>query len=365
MKSSLISSLYLVIMAGGSGTRLWPLSRQKNPKQFLKVGADRSLVQETADRLIPPFHSDHLYIVCGNSHAQGMKEHFPNLNPTHFLLEPCGRNTAAAIALAAQVLQRKNPEAILVVLPADHKIPSEDLEAFQSLILEAAQFAQTKRGLMTLGIRPTFPATGSGYIQQGLKVAEGAPPIYQVSQFREKPDESTAQQYLESGNFLWNSGMFVWRAQDYLKAYAQFLPNDFNLIQQVEGEPGSTAFHQSIEKIYPQLTSISVDYAILEKSKEVYTLPAFFQWDDVGSLASLAKYFPKTGSENHHFGQASFYQSQNNFTHTDQGTIACIGVDDLIVIRQGDAVLVVPRERSEEVKGLLDLMKQEKKEKFL
>ncbi len=348
--------LYLIILAGGSGTRLWPLSRKNFPKQFFKLGGKESLVRETLTRCLPLVNAQQTYIVCGTEHAQLVQKEFPELDSSHFLLEPCAKNTAAAIALAASTLLKKDPEAILAVLPADHKILNKNL--FQDLLQVGAEYAQRSESLVTLGVSPRFPATGYGYIQHGARVSTEGAPLYQVKSFREKPDLEVAKNYIQSGDYFWNSGMFIWRADTYWKAYQKFLPEDAALL-------GAVKSKQDLELTYSKLTSISVDYAILEKYESVVVIPANFDWDDVGSLQSLARYYPQDEAGNHFQGDEAAEDASGNLLLTDQGIITCLGIHDLIVIRQGDAVLVLPKERSEEVKKILEEIKQKGLERYL
>ncbi len=357
-------NIHLVILAGGSGTRLWPLSRQNLPKQFLKIGSSVSLVRETADRLNSLVSIDQLWIVCGESHQSEMKKHFPELNDEQILLEPCARNTAAAIALAAKSLRRKNPEAVMVVLPADHKIKNLN-HPFEKLITDGVEFAVQKKCLMTLGIRPSYAATGYGYILKGERSAHSASHIFKVDRFQEKPDLKTADFYLKSKNYFWNSGMFIWKADDYLEAYQRFLPKDSELLNQLPENLASAEGKSRLEKIYSKLSSISVDYAILEKSDSVYVIEADIDWDDVGSLASLAKYFPNDSKKNATDGEVVLLDSKENLVLSDQGVVACLGVENLIVIKNRESVLVLPKERAEEVKKILEELKREGDEKYL
>ncbi len=271
-----------------------------------------------------------------------MQNDFPELNPSQFLLEPEAKNTAAAIALAAYHLNKIDPDGTMVVLPADHKILQ--IENFQRVLNEASALAQTQELLVTLGVTPHFAATGYGYIQKGENIGKA----FQVKQFKEKPDLKTAEEYIKSENYYWNSGMFVWKIKSYLDAYQEFLPKDAEQFSKP----------QALAQTYSQLSSISVDYAILEKSKNVAVIPAHFDWDDVGSLSSLAKYFPEDEIKNCGSGKIISKDAKNNLFISDSGVLACLGVEDLIVIRDKDAVLVLPKERCEEVKSLLEEIKK-------
>lgn len=357
-----MNSNYLVILAGGSGTRLWPLSRKNFPKQFLKVGSSESLVRETMTRLKDLVPFENVLIVCGEDHLALMKKEFPEFSSDQFILEPCGRNTAPAIALAAQVLIRKNPDAAMVVLPADHKIPSSSQKAFQDKISKALFYARENGGLLTLGIQPTYPATGYGYIQQSEEVAPG---LFKVKQFREKPDLKTAEQYVASGEYYWNSGMFVWKAAEFWKNYEKFLPPDAQLLSSLDYPLNTESGKKKLQEIYPRVTSISVDYAVMEKSSSVFMMKSDFEWDDVGSLQSLFKYFPQNNGRNACEGQVFTVDASGNLLMSDEGVIACLGMQNTVVIRNKDSVLVLPLERSEEVKLLLEELKKSKKDSVL
>jgi len=361
----MIPNLTPVILAGGSGTRLWPLSRKSKPKQFLALGASVSLIREAVVRVGNLAPRENFLIVAGASQESLLRREFPNWDEPRFLFEPCGRNTAAAIAWAAQVALRRNPKAVLAVLPADQKIPEADHPLFQEILHEAATHAERHGGLITLGLKPRFPATGYGYIQQGERIGGSRHPVHRILSFREKPDAATAERYLKEGGYSWNSGMFVWRAADYLKAYAAFLPRDAALFRELPEDSKGPGAEEAIRRIYPALTSISVDYAILEKSDEIAMVPATFDWDDVGSLQSLTRYFPRDPSGNAVSGKTVALDAKDNLVLSDRGLIACLGVSGLAVIREGDAVLVIPLERSEEVKRLLEEMKKEGKEEYL
>jgi len=356
------NSNYLVVLAGGSGTRLWPLSRKAFPKQFLKLGSSESLVRETVTRLRELVPWRNVLIVCGADHAALMKAEFPEFQPDQFILEPCGRNTAPAIALAAQVLMRRDPEAAMVVLPADHKIPEASHRAFREMIAQALAYSREPGGLLTLGIKPHYPATGYGYVHQGEDLAPG---LYKVREFREKPDLPTARKYLESGDYFWNSGMFIWKASEFWRNYEKHLPSDAQLLASLGGGPGSAAWDERLGELYPRVTSISVDYAVMEKSDEVRMMKASFEWDDVGSLQSLLKYFATDERGNASGGKSASVDAGGNLLISDQGVIACLGVDNLAIIRDKDSVLVLPLERSEEVKRVLEELKKKRADEVL
>ncbi len=359
------SSLYPLILAGGSGTRLWPLSRQDFPKQFLKIGSPDSLVRETVLRLFPLISWESVRIICGKNHEKMMRHEFPEFHRNQFLLEPVGRNTAAAIALAAYLLLKKDPQAILWIFPADQKILEKDHPVFRETLEAGTHLVRERGGFLTLGVQPTFPATGFGYLHQGEKIQEGSHPVYRLKEFREKPDFETAERYLQSGEYFWNSGMFLWKASDFWKAYETYLPEDARLMQQLPDSPDASDWEEKIHLIYPRLTSISVDYAILEKSPEVYMIPARFAWDDVGSLKSIFRYFPQEGDQNAVEGNAVTLDAHHNLILSDEGVVACLGVENLVIIRNKDAVLILPQDRSEEVKRLLEEMKNQGLNKVL
>lgn len=355
------NSNYLVVLAGGSGTRLWPLSRKNFPKQFLKLGSEESLVRETVTRLKDLVPSENVLIVCGKDHCDLMKAEFPEFSSSQFVLEPCGRNTAPAIALAARILLEKDPEAAMVVLPADHKIPESSHKAFQKMMAQALKYCREMKGLITLGIQPHYPATGYGYIQQGDELVPG---LYKVKRFREKPDLATAQQYLESGEYFWNSGMFIWKAAEFWKNYEKHLPPDALILSSL-GNRDASNWQQKLEELYPRMTSISVDYAVMEKSNSVQMMKASFEWDDVGSLQSLVKYFKEDKNQNAVQGKTASVDASGNLLISDEGVIACLGVQNLIILRDKESVLVLPLERSEEVKQLLEELKKNRLDEVL
>jgi mannose-1-phosphate guanylyltransferase len=357
MQDSPNPDIQVVILAGGRGTRFWPASRRSQPKQFLPIGKEQSLLAATCERLsgwIPP---EQIWIVTGEAHTQASAEVCPSI-PTHQILaEPCGKNTLPAIALANAHITRKNPDAVQIVLPADHIVAPK--AAFQDLLDTAVRTAQERpEALITLGIRPTHPATGFGWIEVGeeqvCSATQGATKTkaHAVQRFVEKPDAERALQYLESGQFLWNSGMFVWSSSAISSALSQYAPGTH---QALKNAPELT----DLRPIYDTLESASIDTAILEKAEQVLVFPADLSWSDVGSWESLTEVVPADSQGNHTDGGGDLIalDAHNCIVHTPPETlISLLGVENLVVVRAGNAVLVAPRDRGQDVRMLVDLL---------
>jgi len=358
MSSSQKPALNGVILAGGSGTRLWPLSTQAKPKQFLKLASDRSLIQQTADRLSPLVDSKNLWVVCGRAHAQGMKRDLPEMPEGQILVEPQAKNTAAAIALAAIALRERDPKAVMVVLPADHSIPRDDWEKFRQTLDFGARLARDKGVLVTLGIKPRDPATGYGYIEKGEVLTEGTEPRFKVRSFREKPDAKQAQEYFSSGNFFWNSGMFLWSVETYLAELAKHLPATAKAFEELSGHLGKNDWEAALQKAFSMVENISVDYAVMEKSERTVVLPAAFAWDDVGSYSSFEEILPADAQGNHFQGEIVTLDSANNIVLSSGTPIALIGVQGLIVVQTPQGVLVLPKEREQDVKKVVEALRE-------
>jgi mannose-1-phosphate guanylyltransferase len=356
-------NVYVAIMAGGGGTRFWPWSRQERPKQVLPIVSHRSMIWETVDRLRPFIPPEKIFIVTARSQAEGLHREVPHIPPSNLLLEPVGRNTAPCLCLSALHIQKKNPQAVMIALPADHFIA--DCPGFLRTLRAAVEFAANQDFLITLGVRPTEPETGYGYIQKGqiLGMAEGMP-VFRAKAFREKPTLAKARAYLRKGDYFWNSGMFIWQAGVFLEAAKKFLPRLYGEMMPLQDSLGTPRERKALEKIYLQTQSMSVDYGIMEKADNVALIEAQFSWNDVGSWAALGKIWPKDDKGNALRGGARLgrekvlaIDSSGCLIHGEEKLITVIGLKDMIVVEAGNAFLVCPRERAQEVRSVLQELK--------
>ncbi len=343
--------LHPVIIAGGSGTRLWPLSRGAYPKQFLNLtGGQGTMLQETITRLQGVDHEVPI-VVCNEEHRFIAGEQLRQIGIEHngIILEPCGRNTAPAICLAAFQALESDENASLLVLAADHLI--KDASAFRKVI-ESAHHSITSGQLVTFGIVPTEAATGYGYIQtEGLEKGT----LNKVVNFVEKPDSKTAQAYLDDGNYLWNSGMFMFSAKDYIAELEQHRPDIVRACQLAwEGKAPDLEFIRVDEEAFKSCPSESVDYAVMEATKQAFVLPLDVGWNDLGSWSSLADVLPPDANGNVFNGDVIAHESQNNYVHTEDKLVTILGVDDLVVVNTKDAVLVTNKEQAQNVKSIVN-----------
>lgn len=358
--------LYAVIMAGGSGTRFWPASRQKRPKQLLTLTGERSLLQQTVDRLAHLTPPERVLVVTGGMHADEVLKQLPELPPENVLAEPMGRNTAAACGLAAAWVARRDPRAVCLVLPADHLIIDEAL--FISTLSRAAELAGAQDVLVTLGLTPRFPATGFGYIETGEVMDPEPPAISQVAAFHEKPDLATAEQYLESGRHLWNSGMFAWRAEVLLDELNSHLPKLSQGLADLAPSLGAPEQGPALERVYPGLPSISVDHGVLEKSSHLRVVKADFGWSDVGSWEAMSELWDMDhhGNANQE-GKDKIHpvDSRGNLVSAGERLVALLGVENLVAVVTDDVLLIAPRSRCQEVGRLLEELKVNGREEYL
>lgn len=345
--------LHTVVMAGGSGTRFWPVSRKELPKQFLKLFGDRSMIQQAVDRCESLAPADRTWIVTGAAHAEETQRQLPALSRSHILVEPCGRNTAPCIGLAALRLMMDDPEAVMLVTPADHVIqPTSEFVAAVRRAIDTVQ--QQPEKLCLFGIVPTRPATGYGYIERGQPLPD-VDRVFQVVRFREKPNQETAQEFLEAGTFLWNSGIFVWRADTILRALAQYQPELSAGLNRIRERTPAEGFSAAMAAEFASLPSISIDYAVLEKSRAVCVLEAPFGWDDVGSWAALSRLHPQDAQGNTALGKFVGLETSGCTVYsTGNHLIATIGLSDCVVVHTPDATLVA---RLDDEAQLRDLIK--------
>lgn len=351
--------LYPVIMAGGSGTRFWPLSRRKNPKQFLPLVSKRPLIAETADRLKGLAPLKQSYVVCGPLHAKGVLKSVKGLPKANVVVEPVARNTAPAIGLATLRVAQKDPDAVLVVLPSDQHVA--DVKSFQAALQTAAQLAEQGH-IVTLGIKPTRPETGYGYIHQGAPLAGGG---FTVRAFKEKPDVATAAQYMASGDYLWNAGIFVFQAKTMLDAIAEHAPELSKGLKTIAAAKKAQAT-RVLGRVFPKLPNISVDYAVMERAKNIAVVPADCGWSDVGSFAALPDVRAADKDGNVVVGMdAIVIDSKGCIVVANKRPLAVVGMTDAVVVDAGDAVLVVPKDQSQEVRKVVEALKARKLERYL
>jgi len=349
-----------VILAGGSGTRFWPLSRQKRPKQLLPLASDNPLVADTAARLVGLARLDDIVTVCGRDHAKAIRQMLPEEARGGIVVEPVARNTAPAIGLAATVVAARDPKGVLLVLPSDHAIL--DLQGFRDTVRQAVDLA-AKGALVTIGVQPTRPETGFGYIRVGEPLPKGG---HRVSAFVEKPDRERAQAYLDEGGYLWNAGMFAFRADRILAELRRHLPACADALDRIAPAVGRPGFARAVARHFPDCPSISIDYAVMEKADEIAVVPAGFTWSDLGSFSSLPEVRAADEAGNVVSGNVMLFDAlQNVVLATGDKPVALLGVSDLIVVDAGDALLVCKRERAQEVRKVVEALRARGEGKLL
>lgn len=349
---------YGIIMAGGSGTRFWPLSRKRLPKQFLNLTGKEIMVNETIDRLYPVIEKENVFVVTSEMHAQlTFDEAAGRLARDHVLAEPAARNTAACIGYAAMEIIKKYGDGVMGIFASDAYIGDE--EAFRGVLERAISEAELADKLVTIGIRPSFPATGYGYIKR--KAAD----CLDVEEFVEKPDLETAQQYLESGNYLWNSGMFVWKASVILTQMQRLLPDVYECLETIGQSMGTEREKEVIQEIYPKIPKISVDYGIMERADNVIVLEGDFGWNDVGSLDAIETLHEPDENGNVMCCENICLDAQGCIGSSEKKLLALIGVKDLIVVETEDTVLVCGKDRAQDVKKIVEQLEAEGKTHYL
>lgn len=358
--------MHAVIMAGGRGTRFWPRSREQKPKHLLDIVSHRTIIQETVDRIRPLVRPKNILIVTGRKHARELMKQLPEIPPENIIIEPVGRNTAACIGLAALHIQKKTKDDIMVVLPSDHAIG--DPEKYRAVLSAAAGAAKTENALVTVGIKPTGPHTGFGYLEGGDSLgAIAGEEILRVKSIREKPDAAKARAFVQSGKFFWNSGMFVWKASTILKEIERFLPDLHSGLMTIRNALGTTSETKTVAKIYQGLASISIDYGVMEKAGNVLVLPAEFGWNDVGSWDALWEISAKDNKGNARTGNSPtlLEDTENSLVCSPKKLVALVGMKDIIVVETRDALLICKRGRSQDVKKIVDALEAEKLDHLL
>jgi mannose-1-phosphate guanylyltransferase len=359
-------NFYPIILAGGRGTRFWPLSRKRRAKQLLALDGKQTMIQQTVARLIPMASPKHQWVITNDDLRAAILRQLPKLNPKQILAEPIGRNTAPAIGLAAFLLLRHDPDAILGLFPSDHVIAEPD--RYRETLRQGIAIAAAGENIVVLGIRPTRPETGYGYIEVG---ASGSNSSLPVRRFTEKPDLATAQQFLQAGNFYWNSGMFLWRASTLANALREHLPKTASILEKIAATYGTRKFAATFRRLYPKCENISIDYAVLEPRSAkgegqsgIFCLPADFGWNDLGSWTSLHEHHtrrsnPADGNLIRAAGHFAL-NARNNYVHAPGKFVATVGVSNLVVVETGDALLITTLDHSQDVGKVVKYLDEKK-----
>ncbi|MFZ1292421.1 MAG: sugar phosphate nucleotidyltransferase [Melioribacteraceae bacterium] len=348
-------------MAGGVGSRFWPRSRQESPKQLIQIFGENTMIQDTVKRLEGLIKNENIFIITNQVQKNSIINQLKNVPEQNIIAEPFGKNTAACIGLASILIHNKSAEAVTIILPADHLI--QDVKGFQETLINAANFANHSDGLVTIGIKPTRPETGYGYIQIIEKQIEKD--IFKVQTFAEKPNLSTAKRFVEAGDFLWNSGMFIWKTEVILNEISLYLPELFEGLLELEKNIGTPNFDEVLTKVYGQLVSISIDYGIMEKSNKVFLIKGNFDWSDVGSWEEVYQLSEKDKNGNAQIGEIYAESSFGNYVFNPKKFTALVGLENIIVIETDDALLICNRDNAQDVKHVVDYLKMNKKDNLL
>ncbi len=356
--------LHVVIMAGGIGVRLWPMSRKTSPKQLLPLITERSLVQETVDRLKGKVDPENVLIITNAAQVEMMVRQLPEIPPGNIVGEPTGRGSAAAVALGAAIVEKKDPDATMVVLSADHVISPAN--KFWATVEAAVAAVADGKSLASLGIVPEYPATGFGYIHRGEKVDDhDGIATYNVQRFVEKPHIHTATEYFRSGEFYWNAGIFVWRVSAIMDGFKLYMPELYEAALAIRKSLGTPKTDKVIAEQYAKLQSQTIDYGVMEKAENIKVVEAAFQWDDVGSWRGLDKHRDRDDNGNIIDAPHIGIDTHNCIIIGEKQLVATIGVDDLVIIRTEDAILICQKERAQEVRKLVDMLKEKNLDRYL
>lgn len=347
--------LHAIVMAGGSGTRFWPKSRRNRPKQLLKLHGDRTMLQQTVDRISPLTPPERTWIITGDDQAEATRQQLPELPPGHVVGEPCPRDTAACVGLAALIAAHDDPDATLVVMPADHVI--EPAASFLRTVEAAAdEIEADPSALVTFGIAPTRPETGYGYIERGDRIAErNGVGVHRVLRFREKPERAQAEEFLASGRFVWNSGIFVWKARTILEQIRRLRPELWSGLERIAAALGTPERDGVIRAEYPGLQKVPIDKAVMEHAPNVKVLEVRYDWNDVGDWRALSTLMPRDDDGNAVQGPVKLVQTKDCIIVADEGRlIAALGVEDLVIVQSGGATLVARRDELDRLKALVE-----------
>lgn len=344
-----------LIMAGGKGERFWPRSRTTCPKQFIDVsGCGRTMIQLTVDRILPMVKMEDIYIATNESYKDLVKEQLPDILDENILCEPVGRNTAPCIGLGAAYMLKKGEDSVMLVLASDHLIKYEDI--FREVLKEAVEIAEKDRNIVTIGIMPDCPETGYGYIKKNNDVTNGN--AYEVDRFVEKPNRETAMEYLKTGDYFWNSGMFVWKASTVMASMQEYMPDIYEHLQNISNSIGTDEETKVLHDEFVAMRSESVDYGIMEKAKDIYVLPGQFGWDDVGSWLAVGRIKGEDESGNTLTGNTVTVNTKNCIIEAKDKLIATVGLDGIVVVDTEDVTLIGDRIHMGDIKKVLEKLRE-------
>lgn len=354
-----------VIMAGGKGERFWPKSRTNLPKQFLNISGNKSMLQMTIVRLERLIDIADIYIVTNELYAELISAQIPHLPPNNIIIEPIGRNTAPCVGVASLLIEQKYDDSMMIVLPSDHIIKDED--GFEQIIKSSLAVCDKGDNLVTLGIGPTYPETGYGYIESAGEIERvNGLEVHRVSRFVEKPDAVTAQKYLDAGNFYWNSGIFVWRTSVIRGLIREYMPDLHDVLETIQAGSQMRGIHEVIRSEFYKMPDQSIDYGIMEKAPNIYVIPCVFGWDDVGSWTSLERINDLDENGNVIRGNILNLHTKRCIIESNNGKlIATLGVEDLIIVDTEDVTLICAKDKAQEVKSLLKELRAQKREQYL
>ncbi|MBU0714416.1 MAG: NTP transferase domain-containing protein [Verrucomicrobia bacterium] len=351
------ANTYAVILAGGRGERFWPLSTSRRPKQLLALVGRRALLTDAVYRIRAIIPEKRILVITSADLHAAVCHLLPGLPKVNVIGEPCGRDTAAAITLAAALIKARNPNAVFCVLTADHVVGNAAV--FRRTLKESFARAAAADVLVTIGLKPAFPSTGFGYIETGGRLAGPTKTVfYRVRRFVEKPNERIAARYVKTGRFYWNSGMFIWSLSAWERALRRHCPPLARLLDTLTPLAGRVGFYAALKRAYAGLEKISVDYAVMERADNIVMVEGAFPWDDVGSWSALEQHFPKDGHGNVVVGNGELMESSGNIVVADNGLVALVGVDNMVVVKAGAVTLVCRKDRSQEVKRMVEKLRR-------